>query len=432
MKPEASWLECPVCEYRFSVPIEYLEKSGKCPKCDSIFLAHDSQLPEKAPLAEQAAPEIPIPSVLDSAGLTPADNELHSDFASSSERLSPGSLQTGPKVQTRPSASPDYNQPYVTADKKQTNPNKVLFLIACCCLIAIAFLIGIPAVANLWIAKNNTESPDSPTSPESPTNPTPLSTPPTTTLENRGSQKKQIANSKKKKSLKKPIKQLTSEELKEIWSTCYPSIVLVHSKRDSTSLTSHGVVVSGDGKIAVGLSYVEGMESVRVRFAGKHYGGEPRWEDPIKATAIISSNPSLNLAIIQIPKQTTPAVFRSEKIKENEQGWFPVLVNKSAKDYLRRTRLNPAKPHADLTDSEKKSLRDSKLEPAPNDYFTVHSAKVNKNGVGSPIFDKTGKLMGIHMVHEGNGQSSLAIPTSSVNKLANNPAARPVNLSVLK
>lgn len=421
MKTAASWLECPVCEYRFSVPPEYLDKSGKCPKCESVFQARDCQLPEKEARADHLAPEIPEPMFLQSVELDSADAEINlppepkpTVTKSSAGDESNNSTDT-PEL--------DYNQTYVAADKKKSDPNKVLLLVAGSCTLAIALLIGIPVAANLLVGKND-QGPAVEPGELNEVNSTPIH------KKNKGPKKRNGNKRKKKKSVKSPIVRLTSADMKTIWEKCNSSVVLVLSKKGEKVETSHGAVVSDDGKIAVSWSHVEGAQSVRIKFASSEYGAESRWGPPVFAQSMINKSPELNLAIIQVDQKTIAAAARTSPISANERGVLPVLTNKASTDYLRQTKLNPAQPFSALSNAEQKTLTAANLTPAPNDYFTLHSSKVNKSGTGLPIFDDNGRLVGMHMSHLEATKSSFAIPVAPIKNLANDPIAKPVEFAV--
>ncbi|MEE2641880.1 MAG: hypothetical protein VX768_14730, partial [Planctomycetota bacterium] len=423
MNETASWLECPVCEYRFSVPPEYLDKSGKCPKCEKVFHAADCQLPEKAPGNDPAEPDIPEPMAFE--GLETETGETAAP-SPPPPPVPPGKA-TGQTEEAEKEI--DYNQSYVTADKKRTDPNRVLLLVAGSCALAIALLIGIPMIANMVLSRK--PSPETANAGVNANSPQPngqKTTGQSREASNRPggqppAQKTGGAKKRKKKAKKSQLAPFTVAELENLWKNCHSSIVLVNAKKGDQSTTSHGVVVSTDGKIAVSLSQVQGAESVRVRFADALYGGEKRWGKSAFATNILNTNPSLNLAIIQVPRKTVPATARSKPIGQNERGVVPVLVNKNSDDYLRMTRLSPPQPYSSLAESSRTSLVSMDMEPQKNDYFTVHSARVNKNGVGVPVFDEQAKLVGVHVSHDEDAKSSFLVPYAPISKLVNDPTA---------
>lgn len=423
MEKEANWLECPVCEYRFSVPSDYLNKSGKCPKCENVFLASECQLPEKELVGEMKEPPIPAPAAL---------ANLEGFNASKSSSTPPVQPPAHPPKSPgkEQGVTPDVDQTFVTADKKRTDPNKVLIWVSASCLIAIALLIGIPAFAS-WMVKDDgdTDVAINTTANEV------ESSGKEGDVKNRKGKKRNGKNKTKrgkgkKKKPSKVVKNFTPEELRTIWGDCYSGVALIVSKYGEENRTSHGVVVSKNGMIAVKLSNIRGADSVRVKIALPEYGVEDRWTKPVEATLLVNSKPELDLAIIQIDQNTKPVSGRSLPIQDGERGVIPVLSNKNSEEYLRLTRLRPAEPFEDLTTEQQESISEQQIRPAANDYFVVHSAKLNKSGMGAPVFDESGQWIGMHVAHHEESKSSFLIPPASVLKVMNDPLKKPIELAV--
>lgn len=434
MATAANWLECPVCEYRFSVPPEYLDKSGKCPKCENVFVAADCQLPEKVPVAEKGSPEIPEPMVLDSLEVAPSG---HSGSADNSppppEMVSGGSV---PNEETPETEEIDYNQSYVTANKQKSDPKKVLLWVSVSCISAVVLLIGIPVLASMMMGKDQGDGSSSTASNASQASQTGGDSPgdANTTKEKakkvdapKGGKGKGRAAKKRKADM--TVVKFTDGELKSLWAQCHSGVVLISAKRGMKTSTSHGVVVSDDGKIAVSLSEIKGADLVRVRFASPNYGGEERWVSPLIATTILNSNAAFDLAIIKVDAQTQPVKSRTRSIQKNDRAVVPVLNNKASKDFLRMTKLRPPVPFSDLDDNEKKSITDLNLTPEGNDYFTLHSARMNRNATGVPVFDEQGEWVGMHVAHNEDSKTSFLITTASVSKVLNDPNAKAVDIA---
>ena len=410
MSTAAVWLECPVCEYRFSVPPDYADKTGKCPKCENIFEASDCQLPEKVLTEDQDEPPIPLPAVLADVA-----DEIKSE-------------QSTPSINVGGAVGDGDDKTYVTADKSHTDPNKVLIWVAASCLLAIGLLIGIPALASMFVDRD--DEPENKSNQVANQNPSKNKT----SGNKKGASGKGAKNNKggkrkksKKKAAKpdKSIKNFSAEEYRELWTKCYSGIALVNAKFGTQNRMSHGVVIANDGRIAVSLSNVAGADSVRVRFAQGEYGTKDRWSKPIVATTIMSSKPELDLAIIKVNSKTNPVPIRAQPIKFNDRGVIPTLSNANSDEFFRLTKLRPAKPFDDLEEGEQAAIKNMSLNPATNDYFGVHSAKLNKSGVGAPIFDEQGQLVGMHLTHHAESRKSFLIPPVVIRKVLNDPLARP-------
>lgn len=440
MTKEASWLECPVCEYRFAVPPEYADKSGKCPKCDKVFEASECQLPEKPRLENETAPEIPPPIALEqgvggtersSAGSllkTPPPPDLVAEPGNSdgnSAELASPDPPSPPKLDDQP-AEPTY----VAAEKKQVNPNQVLLLVSGSCILAIALLIGIPVIASM-IA--NSPEDGSSTGSGTQKDLAVVEDQPKTNTEKTKS--KNPKTGRKKSGNRKKIKpdltvaKFTEEELQQLWAKCHESIVLVNCRIGMENRTGYGVVVSRDGRIATALSLVAGASNVRVRIAKSNYGAEDRWHDPVAAVSLVNAQPALNLAIIQVGSDTVPVSIRTASIRNIERGVVPVLNNKASKEFLRQTRIRPAKPFDEFSAEQQQAIQAVGLSPASNDYLTVHSVRLNRNGLGAPVFDEQGKLVGIHITHHPESRSSFLVPSASISKALNDPLSKAIDFT---
>lgn len=427
MTNEAVWLECPVCEYRFSVPSDYLNKSGKCPKCEKVFLAADCQLPEKELREELKEPEVPLPAV------------LSQEISAASPPNQPPVSAGKPAPESSPTRTVDPEQTFVAKEKNHTDPNKVLIWVSVSCLLAIGLLIGIPVAASMML---NRDQPGDSGGQNVASNPASNATgntanknknePAKKKKKGGGKAKKGGAGKAKKSNNAKPDKtvvNLTEEELRSLWATCHTGIVLVVAKFGEENRQSHGVVVSDDGKIAVSRSAITGADSVRVRFAATEYGAEERWSKPKTATAIFSEKPELDLAIIQVNGKTRAVTSRTLAIQPNERGIIPALSNRTSKEFLRQTRLRTAVSFSSLTDGERECLTSQSLKPADNEFFAIHSAKLNKNGVGAPVFDEKGQFVGMHLAHHADSKKSFVLPPMAIQKVLNRPSGDPIALS---
>lgn len=422
----ANWLECPVCEYRFSVPPEYLNKTGKCPKCDHVFDAANCQIPEKKISADRSEPPIPVPAVI---------GELATDSAGTSGAPVPPPVdmpvaESLPEIQSSRKPDGQVEHPYVAADKRVTDPNRVLIWVSLSCVLAIALLIGIPAVAS-WMMNPGEDDGDqrlaenfdegATESPAEGAEPSP-----------KNKNKKRDADNKssgKDPKSAQAVEDFTDEERQAIWSKCHTGIALVNAIYGTENKASHGVVLSDDGKIAVNLSSIQGADEIRVKFALAEYGAENRWSTPVKATRLINSRPDVDVAIIQVPAKTQPVESRSVPVASNERGVVPILSNRKSSEFLRLTKFQPAKPFAALQTREQNTLRELSLQPEDNDYFVLHTAKLNPTGLGSPVFDEEGRLVGMHLTHHEKTRTSFLIPPATLKKILHDPLAKPVPIT---
>lgn len=419
MKTMAVWLECPVCEYRFSVPEDFSNKAGKCPKCEKAFNAADCQLPEKKLSADPEELEIPAPLSL---------SQINSGDATSSPvpevivNTNGGKPKTKKPARDKPDESLDTNMPFVPANKTKTDPNKVLFLIIGSCVAALLLLIGIPLIASSLFSGGNEE--DKKTVASS-TGSDEVSSP----IRNSDPEKKSGVKNKKRKGKgkgkgKAPNSgnqpKLDSNALSSVWKTIAPSFVVVMAKRKSETVTSHGVVISKDGAIAVNWNQVKDADSIRIKFPADVYNGSVRWQKPIQVQKIIGKNEALGVAILHVNQVTAPVKARSPEAAAGP-GVIPVLTNLKAPEYLRQTRIRPTELFTDLSDAQKSILTGDGLAPDPATPIMIHTAIVNKTGKGVPVFDEAGLFAGMHFVYDPEGKLSYGLPLSVLNDIANDP-----------
>lgn len=425
MKTMAVWLECPVCEYRFSVPEDFSKKAGKCPKCEKVFNAADCQLPEKKVISDEDELEIPSPIVLSQVESGPGALNVPPVVPDVTVNKN-GSKSYGKRSKSGKAVeSLDTNMPFVPANKKKTDPNKVLFLIIGACVAALLLLIGIPLIATTFFSgagEKENETAAKSTAPDD----VELQKNESVTKED-SSKKKGKKRGAKNGSGKKGDKssggsepKLDSTALGKIWNSISSSFVLVVAKRNSENVTSHGVVISNDGAIAVNWSQIKGADSVRVKFPSEVYNASERWRKPILARKLIGKSETLNVAVIHINQVTTPVKARPENV-EAGRGVIPILTNLKASEYLRQTRIRSAKPFADLAADEKAVIAGVGLVPDATTPIMIHTGIVNKTGLGVPIFDDAGRFAGMHFANEAKSKTSYCLPLSVLNEIANDP-----------
>lgn len=414
----AVWLECPVCEYRFSVPEDHAEKTGKCPKCKVAFDAAQSQLPEKELKHSADETEIPEPILFGRIDdqMEPVPPAIDED----DQPPEPNQKPEPPKETVKPARTLESN-PYVQSSKKKTDPNKVLIWVSVCCAVAIGLLIGIPTIASMFFSRST--DPEQVTSNDG----------------NAVNTKKEKTESSKSKS-KQPVKSvpnrtvvpLTDAELRSIWSQIAGSIVLVTAignlNAERSQTISHGVVVSDDGLIAVNWSSIKDAETIRIKFANADYGAKERWSKPINVTQMVANDAALNLAVLKVDRRTQSIQPRTDSVRFNDRGVVPVLNNLSADEYLRLTKLRPPKIVDTLEPTQKSATTDSGLEMAGTDLLMAHTARVNKNGIGVPIFDDKGKFVAMHVTHDEQSKISLGLSYDSLQTVLGNQLPSPVSV----
>ena len=412
MSTKASWLECPVCEYRFSVPPEFADKTGKCPKCERIFHAADCHFEAKKTPTRISELQVPVPAVLDSIKGQPPVVVTPPVFNSSPP--------AGSSDQVTGESGLDVNQKFVTANKSTTNPNRILLYVALSCVLAIGLLIGIPWLSMSLFSKSDPVTPlGDVAAVEQSQSKSPIAS--------GADEKKKTEKSEDRKAEKQPRSKpnqrpgpFSKIELDEIWKTVHPSIVLViASSNDGEKNLSHGVVISDDGKIAVNCKRVEGAAKIDVRFAATTVDSSQRWQDPIPVAALISKDPGMNVAIIDIAQKTVPVTQRKDPVTTNEKGVIPVLNNKSSEEFLRMTTLRGARTYTSFTAADQNILKQGGFNPPATSLLQTHSAKVNKSGYGLPVFDRNGHLIGAHLDYLESAKTSIAIPLASLLEVAN-------------
>jgi hypothetical protein len=430
MKTMAVWLECPVCEYRFSVPEDFSNKAGKCPKCENVFNAADCQLPEKTAISDEDELEIPQPVALSqidsgtgSLNVQP-DVIVDKNVSKSYRKRS----KSGKGVETL-----DTDMPFVPANKKKTDPNKVLLLIIGTCVVALMLLIGIPIIATTFFSggeekKNETAAKSKASGIVE-------------KQENKSDAKEDLSKTKSgKRGGKKGsgakgdgasggnAPKLNSTEFAAIWSSISSNFVLVVAKRNSGNVTSHGVVISNDGAIAVNWSQIKGADSVRVKFPSKVYNASERWGKPIQARKLIGKSEALNVAIIHINQVTSPIKARPENA-EAGRGVIPILTNLKSSEYLRQTRIRSAAAFADLSADEKAVIAGVGLVPDATTPIMIHTGTINKTGLGVPVFDEAGRFAGMHFANDAKNKTSYGLPLSVLSDIASDPSNRVTSIT---
>ena len=425
MKTTAVWLECPVCEYRFSVPEDFSNKSGKCPKCEKVFNAAECQFPEKKLSSDPEELEIPTPMLLAQISSDVATPNPGPQIVVNTDKAKPKTKKSKP---SKVDDGLDTNLPFVPASKKKTDPNKVLFLIVGSCVAALLLLIGIPLIASSLFSGGNEEEKKTVASSTGGSDVASSTT-------NPAEEEKSDENNKKQKRKSAgetyPPKKLDAESLGRVWKAVAPSFVLVVAKRKSESVTSHGVVISNDGAIAVNWNQIKDADSIRIKFPSDEYNDSVRWKKPIQVRTIIGKNESLNIAILHINQVTTPVRSRPPEAASG-RGVIPILTNLKTPDYLRQTRIRPSQAFADLSEAQKSVLTGNGLAPVPETSIMIHTAIVNKTGKGVPIFDDAGLFAGMHFVHDPEGKLSYGLPLSVLKQVANDPNNKVTSLAPLE
>lgn len=178
----------------------------------------------------------------------------------------------------------------------------------------------------------------------------------------------------------------------DIAKRCTPSVMLIHSASKTSEAIGTGYVLSQDGLIATNFHVIEGADKLSAK---SNTGGS------YPVTSILATDKKRDIAILKIEAQNLQFVelFDSDRAKP---GMKIAVIG------------NPKGLESSISEGIVSALRE-----VP-DYGKVLqiSAAISPGSSGSPVFEASGKVIGMATFKRIDGEAlNFAIPSNAVNDL---------------
>jgi len=398
-------VECPACEFTFSVPDSYAGKRGKCPECGNVSLAPevddlDAAVDAAASIAPSPAPggggvNLPAPKRLAARNAAPAPlpvaeaapplEDFSATLAETSNTKFPHITKKGGPQAAGVETAPSQRRKSTTAR---------LWIAAAAGAVLVGGLVAI-IVANSGsddhIAEANRDNPKPP--PANSVVPDGATPDDNTTPDN-------------------PHKpRITQAELNELWKDARHQVC----KLEVTTLGEHGTdklvgtafVIDSRGWVATNYHLIRDAKaaSVVVRVPDVSY------QQSFTAQGIIAEDPAHDIAILAVDfKKANPHPLTLQPIAGVESGQDLVACQQGDGSWLRACRAHSVLPTADLPRSCQAAVRQRKLDETQHLTWIQHDAPLAECDSGSPLLDRRGKVIGISTSLGSSSASGYALP----------------------
>ncbi len=422
-------VECPACEQIFRISSKYRNRKGRCPLCDSSFIADENVITAvnesltSAP-KKSSKPSIPVPSALKTGKPTLAPPSPKA-LADSEQEIEVGSELESDISANDKSFTGAAEQSLVAQEIAVRKPVSNLMIVlfgASLLVISAGIAFGFAYATKRPPVAVNEDSDDEDK----------------TDVSQKKDQVVVVPEKKDKEEIKPAIhedempKSLSLDKLHGVWSKANPFIVRLDIATTSGNITTSGVIIDSRGWIATSYSGIKNAVTVRTTIAAGSLSDGPaiRSDKTDAAKGIIASDPAHDIAIIAANRSLVASVSDIETEAERSIVGSQQLIvcrspEKDRRLWITDARVDRRANKSELGEVNLPAIKRFGYEVDDDFEWIVYRKPFRNQLAGSAILNKQGQLIAMGIMWKTGSQESFAVPIGKVLALRDKISADP-------